>query len=37
MGNNRKITFGGNPVTLLGNEIKVGDLAPDFKVLSGDL
>lgn len=25
-----KITFGGNPLTLLGNEIKVGDKAPDF-------
>ena len=25
-----KITFAGNPLTLLGNEIKVGDKAPDF-------
>ena len=37
MGNSKKITFGGSPVTLLGNEIKLGDLAPDFKVLDGDL
>jgi thiol peroxidase len=25
-----KITFAGNPFTLLGNEVKVGDHAPDF-------
>lgn len=25
------VTFGGNPVTLTGNPIKVGDKAPDFK------
>lgn len=25
-----KVTFAGNPLTLLGNEIKVGDKAPDF-------
>lgn len=31
------VTFKGNPVTLLGNEIKVGDQAPDFKVLGNDL
>ncbi|RSK28173.1 thiol peroxidase [Bacillus sp. HMF5848] len=31
------ITFKGNPVTLLGNEVKVGDTAPDFKVLANDL
>ncbi len=24
------ITFAGNPLTLLGTEIKVGDIAPDF-------
>lgn len=29
--------MGGNPVTLLGNEIKVGDKGPDFTVLKGDL
>lgn len=28
--NSVKVTFAGNPVTLLGNEIKVGDVAPDF-------
>jgi len=27
----------GNPVTLTGNELKVGDTAPDFTVLNGDL
>ena len=31
------ITFKNNPVTLLGNEVKVGDNAPDFTVLSNDL
>ena len=31
------ITFEGNPLTLLGNEIKVGDKAPDFEVLSNDM
>jgi thioredoxin-dependent peroxiredoxin len=31
------ITFKGNPVTLVGNEVKVGDTAPDFKVLANDL
>jgi thiol peroxidase len=25
-------TFKGNPITLIGNEVKVGDSAPDFKV-----
>ncbi|MGD9930724.1 MAG: thiol peroxidase [Mangrovibacterium sp.] len=32
-----KITFKGNPLTLLGEEIKVGDKAPDFTVLSAGL
>ena len=32
-----KITFKGNPLTLLGNEVKVGDKAPDFTVLSAAL
>ena len=27
--------MGGNPVTLIGNEIKVGDTAPDFTALAG--
>lgn len=31
------ITFKGNAVTLLGNEVKVGDKAPEFKVLANDL
>ena len=32
-----KVTFLKNPVTLVGNEVKVGDIAPDFTVLSPDL
>ncbi|HLS08227.1 thiol peroxidase [Lentibacillus sp.] len=31
------VTFNQDPVTLLGNEISVGDKAPDFTVLSNDL
>ncbi|WP_261133273.1 thiol peroxidase [Bacillus sp. Marseille-Q3570] len=31
------VTFKQNPVTLLGNEVKVGDAAPDFKVLANDM
>ncbi|OCA92248.1 thiol peroxidase [Pseudobacillus wudalianchiensis] len=31
------VTFKGNPITLIGNEVKVGDQAPDFKVLATDL
>lgn len=31
------VTFKGNPVTLIGPEIKVGDAAPNFKVLANDL
>ncbi len=31
------VTFKGNTVTLLGNEIKVGDQAPNFTVLANDL
>lgn len=31
------ITFKENPVTLVGEEVKVGDKAPDFKVLANDL
>ena len=30
-------TFKHNPVTLLGNEVKVGDKAPDFTVLANNL
>ncbi|WP_339172960.1 thiol peroxidase [Anoxybacillus sp. FSL W8-1294] len=32
-----KVTFKGNPVTLIGNEVKVGDVAPNFTVLANDL
>ncbi len=35
--NKEKVTFGGNPVTLLGSEIKAGDKAPDFTVINNDL
>lgn len=35
MSNN--ITFGGNPLTLIGNEIKVGMQAPNFTGLKNDL
>lgn len=31
------VTFNQDPVTLLGNEISVGDKAPDFTVLANDL
>jgi thiol peroxidase len=31
------VTFKGNPLTLLGNELKVGDTAPDAEVLANDL
>ncbi len=31
------ITFKGNPVTLVGTEIKVGDKAPEFTVLANNL
>lgn len=31
------VTFKEKPVTLLGNEVKVGDQAPDFKVLANDM
>jgi thiol peroxidase len=31
------VTFGGNPVTLVGNELKVGDDAPDVEVVDNDL
>lgn len=35
--NKEKVTFGGNPVTLLGKEIQTGDKAPDFTVLNNEL
>lgn len=31
------ITFQGNPVTLIGNQVKVGDKAPDFTVVNNNL
>jgi len=31
------ITMKGSPLTLLGDEVKVGDTAPDFEVLANDL
>lgn len=35
--NNEKVTFKGGAVTLVGNEIKVGDKAENFTVLGGGL
>jgi len=37
MSNFEKVTMGGNPIKLLGKEIKVGELAPDFTVLDSGL
>jgi thiol peroxidase len=31
------VTMRGNPLALMGKEVKVGDAAPDFEVLSNDL
>lgn len=31
------VTFKGNPLTLLGHRVQVGELAPEFTVLRGDL
>ena len=31
------ITMRGNPLTLIGNEVKVGEMAPDFAVLDNNL
>ncbi|PGZ56171.1 lipid hydroperoxide peroxidase [Bacillus anthracis] len=31
------VTFKGNPMTLVGTEVKVGDQAPNFQVLANDL
>ena len=33
----RKVTFKGNPMTLVGRQLRVGARAPNFKVVSGDL
>jgi thiol peroxidase len=37
--NERKgaVTMKGNPLTLVGNELKVGDPAPDFEVIDNDM
>jgi len=35
--NSVKITFAGNPLTLLGKEIKIGDKAPDFTAVGAGL
>ncbi|QZT37939.1 thiol peroxidase [Halosquirtibacter xylanolyticus] len=35
--NNSLVTFAGNPVTLVGDQVKVGEIAPDFTVLRNDL
>lgn len=32
-----QVTFQGNPITLLGSDVKVGDDAPNFTVLANDL
>ena len=32
-----KITMGGNPLTLIGNEVNVGEKAPIFKAINKDL
>ncbi|WP_373599459.1 thiol peroxidase [Paraclostridium bifermentans] len=32
-----KVTFQGAPLTLEGNQVKVGDIAPDFTVVGNDL
>jgi thiol peroxidase len=35
--NNSKVTFAGNPVTLLGEEPAIDDSAPEFTVINNDL
>lgn len=32
-----QVTFGGNPVTILGKEVKVGDKAKEFSLIKNDL
>ncbi|MEK4426610.1 thiol peroxidase [Solibacillus sp. FSL K6-1523] len=32
-----QVTFKNGPITLIGNEVKVGDMAPNFNVLANDL
>ncbi|MFA5239905.1 MAG: thiol peroxidase [Phycisphaerae bacterium] len=36
-GQKRTVTMKGKPLTLAGNELKVGDAAPDFEVVANDL
>ncbi|MDD5064668.1 MAG: thiol peroxidase [Phycisphaerae bacterium] len=36
-GQKRTVTMKGKPLTLLGNELKVGDSAPDFEVVANDM
>ena len=33
----RTVLFKGNPLAVLGHQLKIGDQAPDFQVLAGDL
>jgi thiol peroxidase len=35
--NERKVTMKGKPLVLIGNEVRVGDKAPDFEVVAKDL
>ena len=35
--NDQKVTFGGNPVTLLGDAARPGNIAPDFTVVDSDM
>ncbi|MCF8219086.1 MAG: thiol peroxidase [Bacteroidales bacterium] len=35
--NDQKVTFGGNPVTLLGDAARPGNIAPDFTVMDSDM
>lgn len=35
--NDQKVKFGGNPVTLLGDAAKPGNIAPDFTVMDSDM
>jgi thiol peroxidase len=37
MEDKKVVTMKGNPLTLVGNPVKVGDKAPDFEVLTNDL
>ena len=37
MEDKKTVTMKGNPLTLVGNPVKVGDSAPDFEVLANDL